>query len=138
MGLFKYTELQYIPSCIESGIYASRLDNINDPFEGNGVKYPDHYRVVCLTKSSHKMLMWAYYGNHRGCCVEFDVSNISGVRKIEYIKKFINRENMNTDEVIDSLYKKGYEWKNENEYRLVYYEPNAEETIWKRVKDKVF
>jgi len=32
--LFKYTGLEYIKSCIENGIYASRLDNINDPFEG--------------------------------------------------------------------------------------------------------
>ena len=61
MALFKYTGLQYIPSCIENGIFASRLDNINDPFEGKGIRYPNRYRVVCLTASPYQMLMWAYY-----------------------------------------------------------------------------
>jgi hypothetical protein len=65
MTLYKYTRQEFIPSSVENGIYASRLDDINDPFEGKGITYPNQYRVVCLTASSYRMLMWAYYGNHK-------------------------------------------------------------------------
>ena len=138
MALFKYTGLQYIPSCIENGIFASRLDNINDPFEGKGIRYPNRYRVVCLTASPYQMLMWAYYGNHRGCCIEFDVEKIKGIRQVEYIREFLSHEDMNTQEVIESLYKKGNEWSHEKEYRLVYHEPRAEKDSWKRIGENVF
>lgn len=138
MALFKYTGLQFIPSCIENGIFASRLDNINDPYEGKGIRYPNRYRVVCMTASPYQMLMWAYYGNHRGCCVEFDVDDVDGIRPVEYIKEFQQHEDMDTDEVIDSLYKKGNEWSHEREYRLVYHETTADKKFWKRNGEDVF
>lgn len=134
MALFKYTGQQFIPSCIENGIFASRLDNINDPFEGKGIRYHNLYRVVCLTASPYKMLMWAYYGNHRGCCVEFDVDGVEGIRPVDYIKEFQYHEDMDTNEVIESLYKKGNEWNIENEYRLVYHTPTADKKIWNRIR----
>lgn len=130
MILYKYTGLEYIRSCIEKGIYASRLDSINDPFEGKGIRYKDQYRVVCLTSSPFQMLMWAYYGNHRGCCIEFDVDDNIGVRPVQYIKDFLDHEIMSTTEVIESLYTKGNEWNHEKEYRLVYYAPQAEKHLW--------
>lgn len=138
MGLFKYTGLQFIRSCVEDGIFASRLDNINDPFEGKGIRYPNRYRVVCLTESPYRMLMWAYYGNHRGCCVEFDMEGIRGIQQVDYIKEFLVHEDMSTEEVIESLYKKGNEWSHEKEHRLVYYEPTADKRIWKRIGENVF
>lgn len=118
--LYKYTSLEYINSCIENGIYASRLENINDPFEVKDIRYKEQFRVVCLTTSYKQMLMWAYYGNHRGCCIEYDVSNLKGIRPINYIKTFQSHNEMSNEELIESLYNKGFEWKHENEYRLVY------------------
>ena len=124
-SLYKYTALERIPSCIKNGVYASRLNNINDPYEGRGIRYMNQYRVVCLTSSPFQMLMWAYYGNHKGCCIEYDVGEITGIRPVEYIKEFQSHEDMNTQEVIESLYKKGNEWSHEHEYRLVYHESTA-------------
>ena len=82
--------------------------------------------------------MWAYYGNHRGCCVEYDVSNINGIKKVDYVKEFNSHEDMNNDEVLESLYKKGNEWAHENEYRIVYYQPSENKGLWKIKKDDVF
>ena len=138
MTLFKYTPIEFIPSCLENGIYASRLDKINDPYEGRGIRYPDQYRVVCLTSSSYQMLMWAYYGNHKGCCIEFDVSGIEAIREVEYVKEFQAHEDMTTEQVIESLYKKGYEWRHEKEYRLVYHEPTSDKKIWKKDGEDIF
>ena len=58
MKLYKYTSLEFIPSCVENGVYASNLGNINDPYEGKGISYPSQYRVVCMTNSPFQMLMW--------------------------------------------------------------------------------
>ncbi len=138
MTLFKYTPIEFIPSCMENGIYASRLDKINDPYEGRGIRYPDQYRVVCLTSSSYQMLMWAYYGNHKGCCIEFDVSNIESIREVEYVKEFQAHEDMTTEQVVESLYKKGYEWRHEKEYRLVYHEPTSDKRLWKKIGADIF
>ena len=62
--------------------------------------------MACLTTSPFQMLMWAYYGNHRGCCIEFEVKDSSGIRPVEYIKDFCEHEEMSTEEVIESLYRK--------------------------------
>lgn len=75
--LFKYTSVQFVQSCIENGVYASRVDQVNDPYEGNGIENPHLFRIACLTNASSAMLMWAYYGNHHGCRIEYDVSSIS-------------------------------------------------------------
>ena len=133
--LYKYTGIKYIPSCIENGVYASQLDNINDPYEGKGIRYPEQYRVVCLTASSLQMLMWAYYGNHKGCCVAFDVNYATPV---EYIKEFQMHEDMSTKEVIESLYQKGNEWKHEKEFRIVFHESKANDPSWKRIDENIF
>lgn len=138
MGLFKYTGLNYISSCIENGIYASCLDKINDPFEGKGIRYKNDFRVVCLTSSPYQMLMWAYYVNHQGCCIEFDVSKINGIRKVEYIKEFQNHEDMSTDQIIESLYKKGNEWSHEKEFRLVYHKSISDRDFWVINKGNIF
>lgn len=136
--LFKYTLSEHIQSCVENGVYASRLDNINDPYEARDVRYQEQYRVVCLTSSSQQMLMWAYYGNHKGCCIEYDVTGIDGIQKVNYIRDFISRENMTTDEVIKSLYCKGNEWNHENEHRIVYHAGTTDETLWNHVGDDIF
>ena len=136
MALIKYTGIEYVQSCIQNGIYASRLDNINDSYEGRGIRYKDQYRVVCLTASPYQMLMWAYYGNHRGCCIEFDIDHIKEIRQVEYIKEFCAHEDMDTAEVIESLYQKGYEWNHEKEFRIVYHEPTANKKLWKVNKGK--
>ena len=137
-SLYKYTSLEYIESCVENGVYASPLSGINDPYEGRNIRYPERYRVVCMTNSSMQMLMWAYYVNHKGCCIEYDVTDIIGIQQVQYVKEFISREDMTTEEVINSLYKKGNEWKHENEYRLVYHKGSSDENLWKHVGEDIY
>lgn len=91
-----------------------------------------------MTTSNKRMLMWAYYVNHMGCCVEFDTRHLDGIRKVEYKKRLIRHEELGNEDIVESLYYKGYEWKHENEYRRVYYRPSANDNTWKRVGDDVF
>ncbi len=137
---FKYTNMDNIESCITKGIYASKIDAVNDPFESEGVKYPHLYRICCVTNSPRKMLLWAYYTNHRECCVEFDVSSIDTtlLRKVDYVDSFSSHNDMSLDEVFSSLYRKGKEWKHENEYRAVYYAKENKKSNWNIEGDNVY
>ena len=139
-ALYKYTTIKYIQSSVENGIYASRIDQVNDPFEGAEIENPDLFRIVCLTNASSAMLMWAYYGNHHGCRIEYDVTDIPEelLHEVEYLKSFQNHYEMTPNEIVDSLYKKGYEWAHEKESRAVYYAPNADNSLWIRKNEKVF
>lgn len=122
--LYKYTDPKYIQSCVENGVFASNIKGLNDPFEAADVEYADSYRVVCLTTSYKKMLMWAYYGNHQGCCIEYEIAPEvirSGVlKKVNYVKEFISHDNMDSNELLTALYNKSDEWKHENERRAVW------------------
>ncbi len=48
------------------------------------------------------MLMWAYYVNHRGCCVGFDVGN--HFQRVKYTDILQPHEEMDSTEIIASLY----------------------------------
>lgn len=133
MILFQYMKLQCLTSCFENGVYASKLQNVNDPYEGFGISYPDQYRICCMTKSNLKMLMWAYYVNHNGCCVGFEVGN--GFEPVTYSDSFTPHAEMENEEIISSLYTKGKEWSHEEEYRAVYYRPTADPLLW-LIKDE--
>lgn len=141
--LYKYTSMEYIEDAIRYGVYASRLGDLNDPYEYNGIVYIEDYRVCCMTTSSAKMLMWAYYGYHRGCCIKYDVSGIISdypglIRKVDYtdILRTSHRE-MNSKELYDNLYRKSKEWKQENEYRAVKH-LDKNEDAWNLYENKVF
>ena len=142
--LAKYTSLKYIENAINYGIYASHITAVNDPFENEGVKYPDEYRICCMTNSAKQMIMWAYYTNHRGCLIEYDVSHCIElhndlIRPVKYEESLRNsRYEMTPAEVFESLYTKSKEWKHENEYRAAYYSESADENIWTIVDGEVY
>ena len=136
MILYKYMKLSYLSSCFENGIHASRLERVNDPYEGLGIEYPDQYRICCMTRSPLKMLMWAYYVNHRGCCVGFDVGE--HFQRVKYTDTLQPHEEMNSIEIIKSLYTKGKEWVHEEEYREVYYELKPDGKLWIKKHDEVY
>ena len=125
-------------SCIKNGIFASEILNVNDPHEGKDIDNPNQYRIVCLTESKNNILMWAYYGNHRGCCVGFDVSGIDGIKKNDYTDECQKHAGMTNDEIVTSLYKKGKDWEKELEYRLVYDASSTSNAVWKKDGDLVF
>lgn len=138
--LYKYTNMDFIESCIINGIYASRIDAVNDPFESFGIKYPHLYRICCMTNSPKQMLLWAYYTNHKECCVEFDTAEIDTnlLRHVDYVKTFSAHADMTLDEISSSLYRKGKEWEHENEYRAVFYKKMYDEDVWKLSEDNVY
>ena len=131
-SLYKFTNMDFIESCILNGVYGSHLDKVNDPFEGKGINNPELYRICCLTNSPKQMLLWAYYGNHKECCIEYDVSDIDNslLKRVNYINTFIDHEDMTLFQIYESLYSKGREWKHENEIRAVYYKKNFDRNLW--------
>ena len=138
---YKYTSLNFIESAIKYGAYASRLDRINDPYECEGILYPNDFRVSCLTKSSSQMLMWSYYNNHRGCVLKYAFpDDIYGVllKPVAYSNIYVAHRFLSDEEIIDSLYKKGREWKKENEVRAVYHAKKHDATAWNHVDEEVY
>lgn len=129
--VYKYTSTDYIIDAIENGIYAGKIEDFNDPYEYEGIEYKDHFRVCCLTTSPKKMLMWAYYGNHRECCIEFEIPEEKKiVRSVNYVKDYYEKRDMNEDQIFENLYTKAYEWKEENEIRIVYHKNHTDESLW--------
>ena len=129
--LYKYMDMRHLESCIQKGIYASNIGN-NDPSERQGVRDHELYRKCTMTNSPKQMILWAYYGGHRGCCVEYDVSNVDKVllRKAEYTDTRISRFDMSPLEIREDLYKRGIEWKHENEYCAVFYRASYDKDAW--------
>lgn len=132
--LNKFVKSQYLKEAVLYGAYATELVNVNDPYEWDGIEYNYLYRLACMTSSSKAMLLWSYYVNHQGCCVEYripqELIDRLIIRKVSYDETFIRRDNLDRDQVIDSLYHKGKEWEKENEYRAVYYEKSADNDVW--------
>lgn len=142
--LYKYTQLQFINKSLEYGIYASHIDRVNDPFESVGIEYANDYRICCLTKSDRQMFMWAYYTNHRGCVIEYDVSECytnypNLIRPVTYeeILRTPHQE-MTSNEIVESLYKKSKEWNHENEYRAVYYKDSDNNAMWSLKDEEIY
>lgn len=137
--LYKYMSIEYIEDAVNYGVYASKLNEVNDIYEGEAIEYIDNYRIACLTNSPKAMLMWAYYGNHRQCCVEFDVPTEAKtyISKVEYVKEFIDRSGMDSNGIKSALMIKQDEWEHENEYRAVY-DANIDfnNRIWRILDDK--
>lgn len=137
MKVCKYTQLEYIKSSIENGIFASHLERVNDPYEMEGIVNPDDYRICCVSKSTRQMLLWSYYTNHRGCTIQFDVPDDAFVQ-VNYIDDFKTRRYSNSDEIKNMLMEKGKEWEHENEYRAVFYANDPDNSMWKKVKNEIF
>ena len=137
MIVTKYTKLIHVSDAIKNGVYACKLDALNDPFEFEGIKNPNNYRVCCLTSSDKKMLMWAYYGNHRECSIQFEIPD-DYLKKVEYVEYFNTHRYMDSETIIESLYRKGKEWEWEKEYRAVYSKEDTDKNKWLCVNDKCF
>lgn len=137
MKVYKYTRLEFIESSIENGIYASRLDQVNDPYEEEGIVNCDDYRICCVSLSSRQMLLWSYYNQHYGCTIQFEVPDGSFV-PVEYTETFETRRYSNASEIKTSLLQKGKEWEHEKEYRAVYYSKDIDNSMWRIVGDNFF
>lgn len=90
--------------------------------------------VLCLSRRHDSPLMWSHYGDqHRGICVELDVSKFSAdaIHKVEYgtsrrvtasaIHRWLRDDDTDAKREIDRacLLTKSSEWNYEDEYRLL-------------------
>ena len=145
-SLYKYTRLEFVKSALNNGIYASRIDSLNDPYESNGIliNNGNDYRIVCLSRSRNKKLMWSHYADgHRGCSIKIAVpkgygSNDCPLRRVQYTSKYTSRDNLDTNGIVNSLYTKDKKWDYELEVRAVYSNINKDNPCWKQYKGDVF
>lgn len=154
----------------EQKIWFSSINKVNDPYEFKGMYidtkklknngYTDEniclitylfeltkkFGITCLSANTFDNLpMWAYYtNNHKGFCVEYDVTNKECIYEIMYEPELLeitsilsnlyveiqkNIINLNTNnEMLDyyttlfkyQLFLKHKSWEHEKEYRIVY------------------
>ena len=112
----------------------------------------DSIFIGCLSLTKDNTLMWSHYANkHEGICIEYDFSNFfkndsleniykdTILKKIDYVENIIIQEdglistsksNAKNSEngLVDILTIKSMEWKYENEYRVIKYCSNVENT----------
>ncbi len=143
-NVYKYTSIKYIESTIKNGVYASVLDDVNDPYECDGILYPDLFRICCMTTSPNNMLLWSYYANgHKGCSIQVEIPDEINreyelVRRVKYsnIKKNVKKKN--NEEIAELLYRKNIRWKHENEIRAVYYKDRNHSNFWNIIDNTVY
>lgn len=143
-SLYKYTNLEYVNSSLYNGIYASPIQSLNDPYESFDMTTSDDYRVVCLSRSRNKKLMWSHYANgHRGCSIKISLpqsygTDICPLKRVEYRGKFFSRSELSEKDRIDSLYIKDKKWNYELEVRAVYHNGCELFPYWKKYRGNVF
>lgn len=145
-SLYKYTRLEFVNSTLNNGIFASKIDSLNDPYESKGIESCDtnDFRVVCLSRSRNKKLMWSHYADgHRGCSIkiaipeDYDTCDCP-MRRVKYTGKYNSRDNLEVIDIVNSLYLKDKKWDYELEVRAVYSELNKKYACWKKHRSNVF
>ncbi len=145
-SLYKYTRLEFVNSTLNNGIFASRIDMLNDPYESDSISQGniDDYRVVCLSRSRNKKLMWSHYADgHRGCSIKIALPKNYGIadcllKRVQYTGKYISRHNFDVNEIVESLYIKDKKWDYELEVRAVYSSLSSDDNCWKKYRNNVF
>lgn len=92
-------------------------------------KYIDSMRVAWFSEDNDNIQLWGYYANaHKGICVEYDIAQIQGNKRLllapiryvnEYEKVILIEERALEEGMIRSSYTKSSNWKNEKEWRIV-------------------
>ena len=63
-SIYKYMKLGNLADALNYGVHASVIEDVNDPYEWEGIDNPQLFRIACMTNSDKKMLLWSYYVNH--------------------------------------------------------------------------
>ncbi len=139
--LYKYTSIEYIPSTIENGIYAGRIEDLNDPYESKDIIDCDTYRICALSRSQNANLMWSHYArSHKGCSLQIQYEEYGSIdsvlKRVNYKSKYINRRGLSSEkEIIESLYCKDDKWKDELEVRAVFCSRYYDSAAWNILQD---
>lgn len=143
-SLYKYTKLTFVNSTLNNGIFASSIDALNDPYECNEINEHNGFKVVCLSRSRNKKLMWSHYADgHRGCSIKISVpqnygTNQCPLKRVEYSGTIVNRSNLNENDLAETLYIKDKKWDYELEVRAVYCNKNRKLDCWKHYRGNIF
>ncbi|MDE7101094.1 MAG: DUF2971 domain-containing protein, partial [Anaeroplasmataceae bacterium] len=76
-------------------LYCSRYSDLNDPFEMLNCEnqYLDSVRIVSLTNSYLKKLMWAHYADsHKGACLTIELEEADVTPVVYTSKRFLKEE----------------------------------------------
>jgi len=92
----------------------------------NTSKFISTYGIACFSVTPIHVVLWAYYANHEGICIQYDTTRdksfFKGARKVDYVENLekINYEPISNPEVTnDIFYKKLNLWEKEFEVRLI-------------------
>lgn len=102
-------------------------------------KQIEHVGILCLTNSPLNLLMWAYYGNNEGYCIEYNISKLRESIETKLKDLNLNSERCQAKEVsylqslpsaplffegqdytksLDKYFCKAKVWEHEKEYRI--------------------
>lgn len=80
---YRFANIGAFSEILSGCAWHSRLDLLNDPFEGMYVnrsgredldRHVESSRVCCFSEEKSSLLLWAHYAdNHRGICLEYEV-----------------------------------------------------------------
>ena len=123
-ALYKYTKLEYLESILDYGIYAAPVSNFNDPYEYQGIKNIDDFRVCCLSRNANAKLMWSHYADgHKGCSIQVALPDNWGepgceLKNVSYSSSSENRSDWTREDAKQGLYTKDKKRKWENREKL--------------------
>ncbi len=106
--------------------YENKLEILRELVVNGTAKFISTYGIACFTVTPMHVVLWAYYANHEGICIQydttFDKSFFMGARRVDYVEKLekINYEPFSNPQASnDIFYKKLNLWEKEFEIRLV-------------------
>lgn len=133
---FKYRSLKdfkrFLQILIYRELYGSKFNELNDPMEGY-FNYSDQIDIetrkamlkkrantyICsVSKKSNIGIMWSHYADeHKGCCIEFEVTSKWKKIEVEYLDEMPILD-ANT-QIEDILKCKSKQWEYEEEIRFI-------------------
>ena len=138
MKLYHYMDEVFgLKNLSKRRIKASTFDNLNDPFELLGIETSTpniraslntmkldvsrKFGILCFSKIWSNPVQWAHYANnHKGICVELELSNKEDAREVKYYSERL-KSNLIIDQSFPSklLLSKFKHWEYEKEYRTI-------------------
>lgn len=115
------------------------IDTVIDEEYNRMKEISNEFRITCFTRDNDNMLMWSHYANnHKGFCIEYDLSNIDCQNdifhnlfpviycrnRLDITNIFLKPRGQWGNNELWELYKNGFlrkdlTWKYEKEYRLI-------------------
>jgi len=138
MKLYHYMDERFgLKNLSNRRIKASTFDNLNDPFELLGIEtskpniraslnkmkldISKKFGILCFSQIWSNPVQWAHYANnHKGICVEFELSNTEDAQEVKYYSERF-KSNLVDDRSfpLKLLLSKFKHWEYEKEYRTV-------------------